>query len=400
MWKMQFNDEVKQYFINGIDEETKRKLHHIIITKNTSPLYKCLQIGVPHTLDRKFGDNWVSIDLFDNRPCIDHKMDLHNLEFPDNYFDFIECNAILEHVKNPFKCAEEIKRVLKPGGGVWIEVPFVQAYHPSKDYNEEINGIIYEPEDKGNNLTHGGDYWRFTPQGIKELFEPLNCYHVYQCNEGGIAYYGRKEGNKEFDPKYFDEEFYVCKTGYKGGKRDQNNPTYKDFSNRIFKAFESEDIKTILDIGGGVGYRTLNYQAKGYDAWTFDVSEYAYQHSVNPGKHICEDITQNYIPGTNVFDLVIAERILGYIDPEKSEQALLNIEKFSNKWIVLAIICQDHVAGDWFVEVARPGRINIQPKKFWMHKVQKLGWIQDELKTEIMNAGGWDGITVWRKPNV
>ena len=40
---------------------------------------------------------------------------------------------------------------------------------------------------------HGGDYWRFTPQGIVLLFEKLKVVEVILANTGGIVYIGEKE---------------------------------------------------------------------------------------------------------------------------------------------------------------------------------------------------------------
>lgn len=65
------------------------------------------------------------------------------LPFKDNSFDAIISIAVLEHVKDPFKCASEMARVLKPGGEIVCSVPFLQPYHgyPHHYYNMTRNGI-------------------------------------------------------------------------------------------------------------------------------------------------------------------------------------------------------------------------------------------------------------------
>ncbi len=65
------------------------------------------------------------------------------LPFKDNIFDFVHSNAVLEHVKNPFECAAELYRVLKPGGELFCAVPFLQPYHgyPDHYYNMTANGV-------------------------------------------------------------------------------------------------------------------------------------------------------------------------------------------------------------------------------------------------------------------
>jgi hypothetical protein len=53
----------------------------------------------------------------------------HRLPFKDDAFDGVISIAVLEHVKDPFCCAAEIARVLKPGGWLKCCVPFLQPLH-------------------------------------------------------------------------------------------------------------------------------------------------------------------------------------------------------------------------------------------------------------------------------
>ena len=43
-----------------------------------------------------------------------------NLNFPDNEFDLVFSNSVLEHVKNPKKALQEMYRVIKPGGKLLV----------------------------------------------------------------------------------------------------------------------------------------------------------------------------------------------------------------------------------------------------------------------------------------
>lgn len=65
------------------------------------------------------------------------------LPFKSNSFDAVFSLAVLEHVKDPFKCASEILRVLKPGGLVYVVVPFLQPFHgyPDHYYNMTSSGL-------------------------------------------------------------------------------------------------------------------------------------------------------------------------------------------------------------------------------------------------------------------
>lgn len=65
------------------------------------------------------------------------------LPFKSDSFDAIFSLAVLEHVKDPFKCAQEIERVLKPGGNLYVAVPFLQPFHgyPDHYYNMTSSGL-------------------------------------------------------------------------------------------------------------------------------------------------------------------------------------------------------------------------------------------------------------------
>jgi SAM-dependent methyltransferase len=55
--------------------------------------------------------------------------DAHDLPFADGAIDAVVCQAVLEHVADPWRCVEEIYRVLKPSGVVYSEIPFMQQVH-------------------------------------------------------------------------------------------------------------------------------------------------------------------------------------------------------------------------------------------------------------------------------
>jgi ubiquinone/menaquinone biosynthesis C-methylase UbiE len=48
---------------------------------------------------------------------------LEEMNYPDNYFDAITMNAILEHLYDPYATLKEVYRVLKPGGLFWFDAP-------------------------------------------------------------------------------------------------------------------------------------------------------------------------------------------------------------------------------------------------------------------------------------
>lgn len=71
----------------------------------------------------------------------------NNHIIPPDHFDYVICTEVLEHTLQPFNAVNEIKRILKPGGCVFVSVPF----------NFRIHGPL-------------PDCWRFTEHGLRALF--------------------------------------------------------------------------------------------------------------------------------------------------------------------------------------------------------------------------------------
>ncbi len=84
--------------------------------------------------------------------------DIHKMPFADNSLDAIICIAVLEHVENPILAVSEMRRVLKPGGYIFLYVPFLYYYHAEKGYY--------------------GDYWRYTKDAIRFLFKGCKTVEI------------------------------------------------------------------------------------------------------------------------------------------------------------------------------------------------------------------------------
>jgi len=98
-------------------------------------------------------DHYIILDkVADYKPDI--VGDIHDLPFDDNSIESIVCIAILEHVERPWQAIDEMYRVLKPGGYLYIYVPFLYYYHPMKGYYK--------------------DYYRFTKDGLKYLLKDFS----------------------------------------------------------------------------------------------------------------------------------------------------------------------------------------------------------------------------------
>jgi UDP-glucose 4-epimerase len=86
--------------------------------------------------------NVVTVEIYDY-PSTDVLAIGSKLPFKDNSVSAVLSLAVLEHVPDPFECAAEILRVLKPGGKALIMIPFLQAEHgyPSHYFNATREGV-------------------------------------------------------------------------------------------------------------------------------------------------------------------------------------------------------------------------------------------------------------------
>jgi SAM-dependent methyltransferase len=89
-------------------------------------------------LDKKSFD-YTTADLFDR--TADVKVDIQNISFPDEMWDLIICNHVLEHVPDFRKALGELKRILKKDGILELTVPtdrnFETVYEDKNITNKE-----------------------------------------------------------------------------------------------------------------------------------------------------------------------------------------------------------------------------------------------------------------------
>lgn len=96
----------------------------------------------------------------------DVQFDITNISKPDESYDLIICYHILEHVVEDIKAMQELFRVLKPNGTIWIQTPFKE-------------GEIYEDytiTSEAERLIHFGqeDHVRFySVDGLKKRLESV-----------------------------------------------------------------------------------------------------------------------------------------------------------------------------------------------------------------------------------
>lgn len=82
----------------------------------------------------------VSIDIV-SHPNHDVQADALALPFPADTFDLVLSQAVIEHVTNPQRYADEIVRVLRPGGHVYVEGAFLQPVHQAPAHFFNVTGF-------------------------------------------------------------------------------------------------------------------------------------------------------------------------------------------------------------------------------------------------------------------
>lgn len=94
------------------------------------------------------GNEYLGVDLSEGEN-VDRVVDLVEGTggLPEEHFAVIICCSVLEHVRRPWVMAQNMTRLLRPGGAIYIAVPWVWRYHPYPD-----------------------DYYRFSWRGIAEIF--------------------------------------------------------------------------------------------------------------------------------------------------------------------------------------------------------------------------------------
>jgi SAM-dependent methyltransferase len=70
---------------------------------------------------------------------------------PAAHFQLVICCSVMEHVRRPWVFAENLARLIRPGGRIYVSVPWVWRFHAYPD-----------------------DYFRFSWRGIAELFHEFD----------------------------------------------------------------------------------------------------------------------------------------------------------------------------------------------------------------------------------
>lgn len=129
---------------------------------------KVLDIGSQDAPFRKYFSRaeYLTQDVSQNsRNSVDYIGDINEglPAIPDSSFDYLICTQVLEHLKRPHVAFGEFRRILKPGGKLFLTTHLCFEEHM----------VPY-------------DYFRFTQYGLKSLGEDSGLTLVHIRPHGGI----------------------------------------------------------------------------------------------------------------------------------------------------------------------------------------------------------------------
>lgn len=124
--------------------------------------------------------DYISADLYSPKAMI--KMDITNISYKANYFDFIICLHVLEHVLDDYKAIKELFRVLKTGGMVFVQCPI--NYNLKKTFEDRT---IRSPEER-EKIFGQSDHVRIYGTDFKERLESVGFrVKVVKCGNFLLA---------------------------------------------------------------------------------------------------------------------------------------------------------------------------------------------------------------------
>ena len=103
------------------------------------------------------GQEYIGLDMAEGKG-VDVVVDLTQTIEPlaENHFALAICCSVLEHTSKPWVFAANLTRVIRPGGTLYMSVPWVWRYHPYPD-----------------------DYFRFSHKGVISLFDEFEWSNLF-----------------------------------------------------------------------------------------------------------------------------------------------------------------------------------------------------------------------------
>lgn len=163
------------YFLRGVGESSGWRLHGVEISPEAAG----------HARNR------LGIDV---RCC-----ELQEAGYPDRFFDYIHLNNVLEHVRDPLGLLLECRRILRPGGRLYLSVPNGPA--------DSAGLLKYFGREQKPPRSKDGHLVFFSRPALHTLFRAAELgvlsAHTYGIRRGmrSLGWYPEKPGwSRPYDP--------------------------------------------------------------------------------------------------------------------------------------------------------------------------------------------------------
>jgi len=138
---------------------------------------------------KNLGKGYLTADLYNPSAMV--KMDITDIQYPDETFDVIYCSHVLEHVPDDKKAMREFYRVLKPEGWAVLLVPILdgQTYEDPSITDPQERLKAFGQEDHVRKYGTDGVYLdRLKETGFHvEIIQPSDFLDDKQIEKMGIT---------------------------------------------------------------------------------------------------------------------------------------------------------------------------------------------------------------------
>lgn len=134
---------------------------------------------------RDYGATNLNIGIW---PNVDVVGDAHSLPYRDATVDNLMSRAVLEHLHSPELAVSEMFRVLKPGGYIFLAVPFLQPYHGYPNHFQGLThtGLKSIAEKAGFSTVSFGNAFGPSHALSNLIFEYIKTYCIFGVFLSGL----------------------------------------------------------------------------------------------------------------------------------------------------------------------------------------------------------------------
>ncbi len=157
--------------------------------------------------------------------------ELQDVGFPDQFFDYIHMNNVLEHLRNPVGLLKEVRRIIKNDGRLFLSVP--------NGYNDSRNLIHFYQTEFGPAKSPNGHIYFFPKRTLLTLFNQIG-FKIKNKKTGSI-----KKGLRNIGylpkKKNWKEEYYPVESNNRKETSEiilSDQKRYPDFYYR-YRTFQS-----------------------------------------------------------------------------------------------------------------------------------------------------------------